>query len=383
MGRGTPLGKEENNMKYALSAGAFLLLGTAMANAAGIDRSGQPVGLLWEEGDAFELSFGAVDPSISGTVAIPGVGVLGSGDMAESYNQIGLGFKKQLNDQWSVTVMYDQPFGADVAYPTGTNYPLAGTTADLNSDGITGVAKYQINDNFSVYGGARMVSVGGDVEIYQNGALTYTGEFANTSGTGYVAGAAYERKDIALRVALTYSSEIDLSIPTMENGNPSLNTDVTLPDSWNLDFQSGIMADTLLFGSVRYVDWSEFDITPFGYNLATGDSLVDYANDGMTYSLGVGRRFTDDWSAAITLSYEESNGGLVSNLGPTDGNFGVGLGATYQVQDNAKITFGMKWVDIGDANTDLTPAGLPAGAIQGQFTDNSATAFGVKLVTTF
>jgi len=34
------------------------------------------------------------------------------------------------------------------------------------------------------------------------------------------------------------------------------------PQSVNLDFQSGIMADTIAFGNVRWVQWSKFAIRP-------------------------------------------------------------------------------------------------------------------------
>ena len=40
----------------------------------------------------------------------------------------------------------------------------------------------------------------------------YSADYSTGSGTGFVLGGAYERPDIALRVALTYSSEIDLEL---------------------------------------------------------------------------------------------------------------------------------------------------------------------------
>jgi len=73
-------------------------------------------------------------------------------------------------------------------------------------------------------------------------ALTggYTGSGSNTREFGYIAGAAYERPDIALRVALTYQSSIDFAVDTLENGVLASVTDITLPQSITLDFQSGI-----------------------------------------------------------------------------------------------------------------------------------------------
>ena len=45
-------------MKQALTVGAALLLTTSMAQAAGLDRSGQGIGVIFEDGNTVELSFG-------------------------------------------------------------------------------------------------------------------------------------------------------------------------------------------------------------------------------------------------------------------------------------------------------------------------------------
>ena len=49
-------------MKQALTVGAALLLTTSMAQAAGLDRSGQGIGVIFEDGSSVELSFGSVRP---------------------------------------------------------------------------------------------------------------------------------------------------------------------------------------------------------------------------------------------------------------------------------------------------------------------------------
>ena len=108
-----------------------------------------------------------------------------------------------------------------------------------------------------------------------------------------------------------------------------------------LDFQSGIAKDTLLFGAIRWREWSKFDITPVGFKAASGGgSLLDYDNNVITYSLGLGRRFNETWSGAVTLGHEKSSGGFAGNLGPTDGYTSIGLGGTYS-RDNMKITGGV------------------------------------------
>ena len=88
-------------------------------------------------------------------------------------------------------------------------------------------------------------------------------------------GVAYEVPEIALRVALTYFSDVKLGMsgteglsPGAGGANPTMtatNFNVTMPETILLEAQSGIAADTLLFGSVRYTAWDGFSITPNRY----------------------------------------------------------------------------------------------------------------------
>lgn len=65
-----------------------------------------------------------------------------------------------------------------------------------------------------------------------------------------------------------------------------------------LEAQTGVAANTLVFGSIRWVDWSEFTIEPEMYAQITAGilgeprALVDYPEDWWTYNLGVARQFT-------------------------------------------------------------------------------------------
>jgi long-subunit fatty acid transport protein len=155
-------------------------------------------------------------------------------------------------------------------------------------------------------------------------------------------------------------------------------THIETPQSVNLEFQTGIAADTLLFGGVRWVDWSSFDIAPTYYENDLGrGKLLSYEDDVYTYSLGIGRRLSDTWSVAAVVGYEKSNGGFSSNLGPTDGNKSLGLAATY-TRDSMEITTGIRYINIGDAETTLG-----GGQTAATFEDNDAVAIGVKVGFTF
>lgn len=354
-------------MKKLMTAGTALLMTTTIATAGGLDRSGQGVGAIFEDGDYAELSFGSVMPSITGIAAAP-LGGTSSGSIAPDYTQLGLAYKTQLNDQLSLGIIFDQPFGADVAYTT-PGYVFNGALATVESSGLTAVARYEINPSFSVHGGIRYITANG---VYQVPALppalggtpAYASTYSAGNGTGFVAGGAFERDDIAMRIALTYSSEIELS--TLDGTAGDLNT--TLPESINLDFQTGIAADTLLFGSVRYVGWDGFSLDD-----SLAGSILSYDADVVTYNIGVGRRLTDQLAASFSIGYEASTGEVTGNLGPTDGFISYQIGAAYTMDNGVEVSGGVRYVDIGDATT----------TIGSTFADNSAVGIGLKVAYSF
>ena len=349
-------------MKKTLTAGAALLLTTSIATAGGLDRSGQGIGFIFEEGDAAFATLGYVTPSVSSNPEAA------AGDVGVDYFALSFGYKTELQPGLELSVIFDQPYGADIAYETG---PLNGTEASVDSNAITSILRYKTSPNMSVYGGLRLQTIKGSAAVPAAG---YTLETDTSYGFGYVVGAAYEKPEIALRAALTYNSSVDHTLAGTETspfpGGPTTDFDNTTPQSVNFDFQTGIAADTLAFASVRWVEWSEYDITPARY---PGGSLVDYSNDVYTYTVGVGRRFSDVFSGSFTIGYEESTGEPAPNLGPTDGYISYAIGGEYKMNDNTKLRGGIRYVDIGDATTD---AGI-------NFEDNSAIAVGASVVYTY
>ncbi|CUH62522.1 Outer membrane protein transport protein (OMPP1/FadL/TodX) [Thalassovita gelatinovora] len=355
--------------KIAIAVSAVML--TAGASfAGGVDRSGQSIGILFESGNVIDFSFGHVAPSVSGVFS----GLAGSGNMSDAYNQFGLGYKRDLNDKLSMAVIWDQPFGADVAYPSGTGYPLAGSTGTIDTNSLTAVLRYKTGERFSIHGGVRAIRTSGKVALPASG-------YSMTSDTqtdyGYLIGAAYEIPDIALRAALTYNSEVSHNLNVVETvGGVTLPTSVMpteMPKSVNFDFQTGIAANTLLMFSARWVDWTSFNISPAAYTSVNG-ALVDYSKDTISYSLGLGRRFNDKLSGTVMFGFEDQGGGLTGNLGPTDGYTSIALGLKYQVNDSTAISGGVRYVWVGDATTKT---------LFSDFSGNSAVAAGLKITHMF
>jgi long-subunit fatty acid transport protein len=365
-------------MRNASSTALALCLVAGSASAGGIDRSGQSIAPLFQEGNYAEISLGTAVPSVSGSV----VGIQ-SGDMAKPYWQFGAAMKQQINDNLSYSIILDQPFGADVLYSPTTAYPLRGTYAELDSTALTGVLRYKMDNGFGMHGGLRVQRVTANASVPTVRGYSVVGDAGY--GTGYLAGLSYERPDIAMRVSLTYNSKIKTEHKTTESlavGGAFLysTTEIETPQSVNLEFQTGIAQDTLLFGGVRWVDWSDFTIDPLIYRAATGAPFLSYREDTYTYTLGVGRRINDTWSGSLSLTYEDGDSSTpVSNLGPTSGKFGVTLGARYK-NDNFSVSTGVNYTWIGNATTNVPiAAGPPPVLARSSFSNNSAVGVGVKV----
>ena len=364
-------------MKHYIAASVATTLLASSAMASGLDRTGQPIGLIFEEGTYAEFSFATTSVDLTGTdVMGPG----NSGDVGERFNMLSGGFKTDITEELSLAVIYDQPWGVDVNYPVGGSNFLGGTMARADSNAITALLRYKLNDRFSVHGGLRYQEIDGDITLsgLGYGALSGYNVKVNRDGAfGWVAGVAYEIPDIALRFALTYQSEIEHNFDRVENnpvalGGATLNTSDTTktPQSVNLDFQSGIAKDTILFGNVR---WAEHSVTDLNVLAGIGGRDLIDLDDSFTYTIGVGRRFNDNWSASLAYIYEDADGdSLVSPLAPTHGMEAIRLGVQYQTE-KMKVAAGVRYTKLGDA------AAATAGSARTNFNNNDALSLAVKV----
>lgn len=343
-------------MKHFALVTAAMLAATGGAYAGGIDRSGQGIGFMFETGTYAELSFGIVSPTVSNTPLAP---PLASGDISPTFRTFGAAYKRDLTDSLSIGVQIDQPFGAHVQYPAS----LGGGFAELNSSSINVIGRYKFDGGFSAHAGLRYVTIDGTVFV--PASLVARQTFGADADVGYLAGVAYERPDIALRIALTYFSSTDHSLDS------SLGTIGTInpPQAINLDFQTGVAANTLVFGQIRWADWTDTRVV-----VPPADPLISYDDDRISYTLGVARKFNDTWSGALSVGYEEDLGAVQSTLSPTDGYVSLGLAAIYTT-GNMKVTTGVRYVDIGNAVT--------ANPLLGRFEGNEALALGVKVGWSF
>jgi long-subunit fatty acid transport protein len=372
-------------MKTTWLAATVIAATASSAFGGEIERRGDPSMILFEKGKNYlEFSAATVDPSVSGTPR-PGIPTPATGNIQKRYQSFAGGYKHDLNDRVSLALVIDEPVGASVDYGAlpaalGGSF-FGGSNAEVNAIAFTGLAKYKATDRFSVYGGLRYVGLSGNITVISPATLgsavpapgaPYTLGVAKDFQLGYLLGAAYEIPDIALRVALTYESKTEHDF----KDNTGANFQVELPQSFTLHAQSGIAKDTLLFGSVRWREWSKFAVQPGDFfSVATGFPvnvpIASGPSDIWTYELGIGRRFNENWSGALILGYEKDEGDIVGNLSGKDGYFSYGLAATYETEA-WEVTAGIRYFDIGDANSNVTA-----------FSGSDAIAIGTKVAFRF
>lgn len=366
-------------MTRILTTTAALLLTTTAASAGGLERAATTFGPLFEDGNHVELSYGFVQPEVSGSLPTP-AGALETGTVSPDYSTLGAALKFDVTDNVSVAIIIDEPYGADVTYPSATGYPLQGADAGIDALGLTILGRYKFNENYSIYYGPRAVTMDGFLNITTSQGV-YDATYEEDTAYGYVVGAAYERPEIALRVALTYSSELSFSHDTTVAGVPDAavaDTEYTLPETITLDFQSGVAEDTLVFGSIRYADWTQTEINSFGF---PSNPVVSYSDPATTYTLGVGRRFTEQFSGSVAVSYEAENDGIASNLAPTDGFTSISVGGAYDLGNGIEVSGGVRYIMVGDAETQVPIPGV--GVLTSDFSENDALALGLKVAYKF
>ena len=398
-------------MKLKTLSAAMILATVPMtgAFAAAMDRSGQSIAAFLQPGNYFEAGLSVLDPDVSGTTSAE-LGGQATGDMASDYYFPSAALKLQLTDNFSFGVIYDQPFGAEAEYtaqsiafnPTGND----GTAAEVETENLTFLFGFQPTQNWNIYAGPVYQTAKGNVALRGAaygpfGQLSYNANMKEDSELGWIAGLAYQIPEIALKASVTYRSEIKHELQATENITHPLagelsganmvgamnplaqyqpgKTAVTTPQSVNLDLQSGIMANTVGFLNVRWVNWDGFSIRPndFGYvidALVPGGNLVEYNEDQWSATAGVGRKFNEKWAGNVSVGWDSGAGNPVTTLGPTEGYWNLGLGLQYSPAANYFIAGGVKYFWLGDADA-LTAANPNVG----EFEDNDAWGYGLKI----
>ena len=373
-------------MKLNLIQTAILLslIPTTSTFAGGLDRSGQSISAFLQSGNYAEAGISVLDPDVQGK-DLAGNKV---SDMAEDYYFPSAAIKVQATEQISLGLLYDQPFGADAMYSLEQSMftnGIEGTKVEVETHNLTALIGYQPTENWNFYAGPVYQTVQSTVSLrgLAYGGASKLGSYdinlKEDEAYGWLAGFAYQIPEIALKTAVTYRSEIKHELDTTETfgfgaiQRPNALTEVVTPQSVNIDFQTGVAANTLAFANIRWAHWDQFAVTPKFLNAASGNNLIDYSDDQWSATVGVGRKFNSHWSGSASVGYDSGAGNPVTTLGPTEGYWSVGLGGQYSPAENYFIQAGVKYFWLGDATARTGTKNV------GEFEDNYALGYGLKI----
>lgn len=338
-----------------LIAAALINFSDLALSQGSFERGTPETRVLFEEGNYFETYWLAVSPDLNGAGGLLDPTGLGTGDILESFDQWSFSLKTDISPRTSLAVILDQPWGTDTNFPLVATSGYSGTLGRLESNEISGILKQRVGDRVSVYGGVRLQSLEASSAFPFGGLIglggPYAAAFDRGEGVGFMAGAAYEIPDIKLRFAATYHSEIETSHDTVETAGATTfrsETDISTPQAITLEMQSGIAKNTLAFGSIRWVDWSEFSIAPPLFNGVVGVPAVEYSEDFFTITGGIGRKITDRFDLAFLVRYTPMTDQQLPTIGPVDGNVSYFLAPSIQLS-RVKVTTIIGYSDLGAA----------------------------------
>ena len=373
-----------------------LLATTSMATAGGMDRATTGTSTLFEVGSYAELSYASTTPSV-GPNATPTLGVDGGMNVTQSFTTTQFSFKTDLNDKLSVAISSNNnPFGVDVDYDDfatggGAYAGITSLRANLDSTAVTVMARYKITDRVSAIAALKYQTVSGTADVsvpLTTASLALGGSAVNgdvsltrASDTNFIVGASYEIPEIALRVVGTYESEatFDPSVIAEPSGVNKGPGQIKTPEVLMLEFQSGVAANTLVFGSIRQAKWENAQVKMSA--VYSNAQLSDFDNS-TTYTLGVGRKFSDSFSASLSASMDTGDGDDASLLAPTGGSAAISLGGKYTLNNGMAISGGVSH-RVYDSATWYGRGAVLGGGDDVTFGDNSVTTLGMKLSVSF
>ena len=350
-----------------------------MLTAEGLERANLDTSFLYESGTYAEFGAGQISPSLPAVFQGPLAGLPKVDNVAPSFSVSTGAFKTQLGESVDVGVWYTNN-GNGVNIDWGS---VGATTifADVSMPTISGIVKYNLSENVSFLGGIKQTTLSGgsSMKLPLNATTfgQYTVETASASGAVY--GVSYQRPDIALRIEVLAEEAINLTPTTNYFLNATALSGVAsmgVGDAVTLKFQTGIAADTLLFGSVRDSKWKNNQVglpTLPGAPLA----IVSTFEDGQSYTLGIGRRINESLSVSVSLFSDPSTGGSAdtSELSPTYGNNSISLGAKIGISENANLSIGGTYSMRGDVSS--------TSAYGAKLSDSTVTTLGAKISYNF
>jgi long-chain fatty acid transport protein len=350
-----------------ISAGLLAVIAAGLwqtsAFAGGLERGGYNIDLLFDpstvtaEGSTVYVMPNRKLKNVKDIDRSNGVGSngLGGGSTtatdSEAYANSRFGIKAAIGSGFDCMIDYSQPWGAHTK--PGSNWMGANENIEtkIKSDNYAGTCSYRFDagpGQLRVIGGAFYQEVSGFKDRLVAPSFASTGNGIghlelSGDGWGWRTGLAYEIPEYAFRASLVYNSQVKLDNITGKLNLSQYNGrtfDVygsqAMPDTVELKVQTGIAPDWLAFGSVKWVNWSVLQKVPFYYSgTNTVATTLDLGyRDGVTVTGGVGHKFSEQWSGAVSLSWDR---GTSQGYGTQTDTWAIGTAVAYAPTKNVEL----------------------------------------------
>jgi len=292
------------------------------AHAGGWNRGEADTDILYEDGD-YVMRGGAIYVSPHRKFAT----IDGANATDDRYSQDywipSLAAKFKVSDNFACAFTYTQPFGADADYGAQAQAVGAsrhkefvtneyGATCDINMEAGKGRVHFLggvFLQDFDYTAIANQPLGGG---VFGIGTLS----LEDKAAFGYRLGVAYDIPEYALRAQLMYRSAVehDANIGSYDVtylGSPVMQADAygsgTLPQSVKLSLQSGVAPGWMVYGSVKWTDWSVMQ--SLDYNVGGTDRSDIYNwKDGWTINAGVAHAFNEKVAGTVNVMWDSGVG---------------------------------------------------------------------------
>ena len=375
--------------------------------SAALETSNQSIASFLQSNHYVEFSTAIVDANVSGHTDRPTANhsatftETSTQDFVHDYVLSNAALKLQIQPNWSFGIIYDQPFGANLGYalapiPAYQNTLINAVRLKMDTHNLSTILGYQPNTAWNFYTGLSHQTLKTHLKI--SGQLSsivvdYMGETKTDAAQGWLTGISYQIPEYAFKTSITYRSKIRHKSLFHEqtNSNPTVslfditsdqNTTIETPQSVNIELQSAITSHSLLYGSLRWVNWQNFKIVS---PLISSDrnplvTLVDYQNDQWSSTLGFAYRLNEHWTSTLDVGWDSGTGNAASALNPSDGFYSIGLGGFYHFNTHLFIAGGIKYFQLNPAKA--SPNQNRSDNFWGALSsvnNNNAVAYGIKV----
>lgn len=329
--------------KQPLSAalmGGIILATAVSAQAGGFNRGAANLDPLYNAGGFGIYSTAIyVSPGRSySSVNSPVTGPSGSVEFGEDYWIPSVSVGGRIAGGLSCAGSYTQPYGADAKYSGPITFHIAEQSLETHEYGLTCAYGFDV-------GKGRLSVIGGG--FYETVEFTQGRNFigiipgvtdisllqVESDTFGYRLGLGYDIPEIALKAQLLYRSETNhddatgnytntpfAALAVLTGAPPAVagalygtatsataRTGASLPQSLELNLQSGIAPGWLAFGSVKWTDWSVLQnlIVTEGVAGRPFSSTQFFFKDGWTINGGIGHQFNEKLAGQVSLTWDK------------------------------------------------------------------------------